>query len=240
MMWRTVEDVVKNSQYAEVFVCRSEVMVSRNCLESFVYRTLLTSTRSWIQQEGNSSRWRPVADEPRSDTKCCGGSLNETKHCLPAVWWRRQDVGWNWENIRSEGGGFRSEAVRSGGQLACNSWNESLRISFSSWSCCKVAIIWLRGSQESHIVIWKVNKLSRNCHGASIETEGGTTKIKGEMTEEMWTIASKWLSQNYHETSVETERRDNRDQGRDDRRDVNNSKQVTITELSRNKHRNRA
>jgi hypothetical protein len=78
--------------------------------------------------------------------------------------------------------------------LAYNSQNESLKISFSSWSCCKAAIIWLRGSLESYIVIWKVNKLSRNCH----------------------------------ETSTETERRDNGDQGTDKGRDVDISKQVLI------------
>jgi hypothetical protein len=41
-----------------------------------------------------------------------------------------------------------------------------------------------------------------------------------------------FLLRNRHGTSIETERRDNGDQGKDDRRDVDNSKQVLISVTS--------
>jgi hypothetical protein len=44
------------------------------------------------------------------------GRQVENKHWLPTVWWRHQEVGTSREKIRSEGGGFRSEPVRCGGQ----------------------------------------------------------------------------------------------------------------------------
>jgi hypothetical protein len=83
---------------------------------------LLRNARSWRSRRTEYSRKAVAADdglqqtEPRSDTKCCIRSSSETKHWLPAVWWNRQYVSWCWEKIRSKGGGFRSEAVKSGGQ----------------------------------------------------------------------------------------------------------------------------
>jgi hypothetical protein len=51
-------------------------------------------------------------------------------------------------------------------------------------------------------------------------------EIKGEMTEEMWTIANKFrLLRNCHGTSTETEWRNNGDQGREM---MDNRKQVLI------------
>jgi hypothetical protein len=43
---------------------------------------------------------------PSPTTPCCGRSSGRTMHWPPVIWWRRQDVGWNWEKIKFEGGGF--------------------------------------------------------------------------------------------------------------------------------------
>jgi hypothetical protein len=43
-------------------------------------------------------------------------AVRRNKRWLPIVWWRHQDVSTSREKIRSEGGGFKSEASGCGGQ----------------------------------------------------------------------------------------------------------------------------